>query len=317
MNSISNIATGVSVIDSGYISQDFAAIYLIRQGGDIAIIETGTNDSVPNIQQALEKDGLNFYNVRYIIPTHVHLDHAGGAGKLMQLCPNAQLIIHPRGAKHMADPSKLIAGAMAVYGTEKFNQLYGDIVPIEPSRIIEADDNFVLNFNDRELLFIDTPGHARHHFCIWDKLTESMFTGDTFGLSYREFDTADEVFIFPSTSPVQFDPEELIKSITKLMEYNPKRTCLTHFSALKPTKKTTEQLINGVKFFTKLGRKYTGRSNAEALIQNEMMNYLLMQLQGIGFKDQDFARQRLQKDVEINTQGLIHWQQKFASGQHK
>ncbi len=217
----------------------------------------------------------------------------------------------------MADPSKLIAGAMAVYGTEKFNQLYGDIVPIEPSRIIEADDNFVLNFNDRELLFIDTPGHARHHFCIWDKLTESMFTGDTFGLSYREFDTADEVFIFPSTSPVQFDPEELIKSITKLMEYNPKRTCLTHFSALKPTKKTTEQLINGVKFFTKLGRKYTGRSNAEVLIQNEMMNYLLMQLQGIGFKDQDFARQRLQKDVEINTQGLIHWQQKFASDQHK
>ena len=113
MNSISNIAAGVSVIDSGYISQDFAAIYLIRQGGDIAIIETGTNDSVPNIQQALEKDGLNFSNVRYIIPTHVHLDHAGGAGKLMQLCPNAQLIIHPRGAKHMADPSKLIAGAIS------------------------------------------------------------------------------------------------------------------------------------------------------------------------------------------------------------
>ena len=316
MDSVLNIATGISVIDSGYISKDFAAIYLIRQGNDIAIVETGTNYSVPNIQQALKEDGLSFSNVRYIIPTHVHLDHAGGAGELMRLCPNAQLVIHPRGARHMVDPSKLIAGAMAVYGAEKFHHLYGDILPIDSSRIIEADDNFVLDFNGRELLFIDTPGHARHHFCIWDKLTESMFTGDTFGLSYREFDTGDEVYVIPTTTPVQFDPEDLIKSISKLMEYKPKRFCLTHFGAIKPTAKVTNQLINSIKFFTKLGKKYADHSNAEALIQSEMMGYFLMQLQRMGVKDQDFCKQKLQKDVELNTQGLIYWQQKLASNQH-
>jgi glyoxylase-like metal-dependent hydrolase (beta-lactamase superfamily II) len=316
MDSVLNIAAGISVIDSGYISQDFAAIYLIRQGNDIAIVETGTNDSVPSIQQALEKDGVSFSNVRYIIPTHVHLDHAGGASKLMRLCPNAQLVIHPRGARHMVDPSKLIAGAMAVYGAEKFHHLYGDIVSIDSSRIIEADDNFVLDFNGRELLFIDTPGHARHHFCIWDKLTESMFTGDTFGLSYREFDTGDEVYVFPTTTPVQFDPEELIKSIAKLMEYNPKRVCLTHFGAIKPTTKVTDQLITGIKFLSNLAKQYASDSNAEALIQSEMMGYFLMQLQRMGVKDQDFCKQKLQKDVELNTQGLIYWQQKLASNQH-
>ncbi|HJP12028.1 MAG TPA: MBL fold metallo-hydrolase, partial [Gammaproteobacteria bacterium] len=209
-----------------------------------------------------------------------------------------------------------IAGAMAVYGAEKFHHLYGDILPIDSSRIIEADDNFVLDFNGRELLFIDTPGHARHHFCIWDKLTESMFTGDTFGLSYREFDTGDEVYVIPTTTPVQFDPEDLIKSISKLMEYKPKRFCLTHFGAIKPTTKVTDQLINSIKFFTKLGKKYADHSDAEALIQSEMMGYFLMQLQRMGVKDQDFCRQKLQKDVELNTQGLIYWQQKIASNQH-
>jgi glyoxylase-like metal-dependent hydrolase (beta-lactamase superfamily II) len=216
----------------------------------------------------------------------------------------------------MVDPSKLIAGAMAVYGAEKFHHLYGDIVSIDSSRIIEADDNFVLDFKGRERLFIDTPGHARHHFCIWDQLTESMFTGDTFGLSYREFDTGDEVYVFPTTTPVQFDPEELIKSIFKLMEYKPKRVCLTHFGAIKPTTKVTDQLITGIKFLSNLAKQYASDSNAEALIQSEMMGYFLMQLQRMGVKDQDFCKQKLQKDVELNTQGLIYWQQKLASNQH-
>ena len=125
MGSVLKIADGIRIIDTGYIREEFAAIYLVRQGNEIAIIETGTKHSIPNIQQALKKDGLNFSNVAYIIPTHVHLDHAAGAGELMKLCPNAQLVIHPRGARHMVDPSKLIAGTIAVYGQEKFNQLYG------------------------------------------------------------------------------------------------------------------------------------------------------------------------------------------------
>ena len=306
---VRTIASGISVIDSGYFSSDFAAIYIIKHNNKVAIIETGTAFSVSNVQKALKQDGLSFMDVVYIIPTHVHLDHAGGAGELMKQCRNASLIVHPRGSRHMIDPTKLIAGAMAVYGEQKFKKLYGEIIPIEASRVIEADDNFILDFEGRELKFIDTPGHARHHFCIWDKQTKSMFTGDTFGISYRDLDYNDEVYIFPSTSPVQFDPEELIKSIHKIMEYNPQRVCLTHFAAIRPTQKVVEQLINGINFVSNLAKKYATKDEAKLVIHNEMMDYFLEGIEKSGFKDLDFCRKRLELDVKINTQGLIHWRQ--------
>ena len=198
---VRSIASGVSVIDSGYFSNDFAAIYIIKQNNKVAIIETGTTFSVSNVKKALENDSLSFLDVAYIIPTHVHLDHAGGAGELMKQCPNAKLIVHPRGARHLIDPTKLIAGAMAVYGEKKFKKLYGKIIPIDANRVIEADDSFILDFDGRELKFIDTPGHARHHFCIWDKQTESMFTGDTFGISYRDLDHNDQSIYIPKHKP--------------------------------------------------------------------------------------------------------------------
>jgi len=209
----------------------------------------------------------------------------------------------------MIDPTKLIAGAMAVYGEQKFKKLYGEIIPIEASRVIQADDDFILDFDGRELKFIDTPGHARHHFCIWDKQTKSMFTGDTFGISYRDLDYSDEVYIFPSTSPVQFDPEELIKSIHKIMQYNPHRVCLTHFAAIRPTQKVVEQLIEGINFVSNLAKKYATKDDAKLVIHNEMMDYFLKGIEKSGFIDPDFCRKRLELDVKINTLGLIHWQQ--------
>ncbi len=310
---VRSIASGIKVIDSGYFSNDFAAIYIIKQNNKAAIIETGTTFSVSNVQKALEKDGLSFLDVAYIIPTHVHLDHAGGAGELMKQCPNANLIVHPRGARHMIDPTKLIAGAIAVYGEQKFKTLYGEIIPIEASRVIEANDDFILDFDGRELKFIDTPGHAKHHFCIWDIQTESMFTGDTFGISYRDLDHNDEVYIFPSTSPVQFDPEELIKSIHKIMEYNPQRVCLTHFAAIRPTHKVVEQLIDGIHFVSNLAKKYATEDDAKLLIHNDMMSYFLKGFKKIGDKDLDFCRERLELDVKINTLGLIYWQKNISN----
>jgi glyoxylase-like metal-dependent hydrolase (beta-lactamase superfamily II) len=158
------------------------------------------------------------------------------------------------------------------------------------------------------LKFIDTPGHAKHHFCIWDIQTESMFTGDTFGISYRDLDHNDQVYIFPSTSPVQFDPDELIKSIHKIMKYEPKRLCLTHFAAIKPTQQVVEQLIDGINFVSNLAKKYSTKEDAELVIHNEMMSYFLEGIEKIGVKDLDFCRERLELDVKINTQGLIYWQ---------
>ena len=306
---VMNVVDGISVIDSEYYSKDFAAIYLLKQKNKVAIIETGTNYSVPLVKGALANIGLSFSDVSYIIPTHVHLDHAGGAGLLMKQCQNAILVVHPRGARHLIDPSKLVAGAKAVYGEEKFIEYYGEIIPIDSHRVIEADDNFILDFDGRELKFIDTPGHAKHHFCIWDKDTKSMFTGDTFGISYRDLDMDSEVYIFPSTSPVQFDPDALIKSINRIMEFRPERVCLTHFSAIKPTQEIANQLIDGIHFVSNLTEKYISHKDAESIIFNEMMSYFLNGLGKIGNQDKDYCTERIELDVKINTQGLIYWLQ--------
>ena len=306
---VMNVVDGISVIDSEYYSKDFAAIYLLKQKNKVTIIETGTNYSVPLVKGALANIGLSFSDVSYIIPTHVHLDHAGGAGLLMKQCQNATLVVHPRGARHLIDPSKLVAGAKAVYGEEKFKEYYGEIIPIDSERVIEADDNFILDFDGRELKFIDTPGHAKHHFCIWDKDTKSMFTGDTFGISYRDLDMDSEVYIFPSTSPVQFDPDALIKSINRIMEFRPERVCLTHFSAIKPTQEIADQLIDGIHFVSNLTEKYISHKDAESIIFNEMMSYFLNGLGKIGNQDKDYCSERIELDVKINTQGLIYWLQ--------
>ena len=305
---VMNVLDGISVIDSEYYSKDFAAIYLLKQKNKVIIIETGTNYSVPYVKEALSQIGLSFSDVSYVIPTHVHLDHAGGAGLLMMQCQNAALVVHPRGARHLIDPSKLVAGAKAVYGENKFKEYYGEIFPIDANRVIQADDNFILDFDGRELRFIDTPGHARHHFCIWDKATKSMFTGDTFGISYRDLDHQDELYILPSTSPVQFDPEALIQSINRIMEFKPERVCLTHFSAIKPTKKATNKLIESIHFVSNLAIKYADKNDSESIIYKKMMDYFLEGLNEIGFQNNDYAKDRLSLDVLINTQGLIYWQ---------
>ena len=312
MESVLDMGDGISLLDARFIQEDIASVYLLRQADQVAIIETGTQHTVPHIEQALNQQGLCFADVAYVIPTHVHLDHAAGAGTLMDVCDNARLVIHPYGARHMIDPSKLIAGTIAVYGKDRFQRFYGDILPIDSSRIIEAGDGFQLDFNGRILEFLDTPGHARHHFCVWDSRSQSMFTGDTFGLSYREFDHNGSVFIFPTTTPVQFDPEALIASIDRIASYQPKQVCLTHFGAIKPTPDVVQQLKKGVGYFSNLAIKYHGQEQAHEKLKQAMLNYLLQELEKAGAQDLDFCAKKLSNDVELNTQGLLYWQQSLA-----
>ena len=307
MNEVSNF--GISFIDANYINKGIVSIYIIKQGTQATIIETGTKHNIHLIKNQLDNLGLGFDDVRYIIPTHVHLDHAAGAGFLIKNCPNADLIIHPRGARHMVDPSKLIEGVKAVYGDSQFKKLYGDILPIPEGRIITANDGFEVDFNGRMLQFLDTPGHARHHFCIYDSLSEYIFTGDTFGISYREFDIKDNIFIFPTTTPVQFDPKALIESIDKIISKMPKAICLTHFGIIKPTYQVVANLKQGVNFLADLGFKHFNKNNAKEIIMQEMFDYFLQKIYANGIKlPASFCKKKLSMDLELNAQGILFWQ---------
>jgi glyoxylase-like metal-dependent hydrolase (beta-lactamase superfamily II) len=189
---------GIHTIDTGILRPQFDAAYLLVEKGRGAFIDCGTNHSVPRMLAALDVCGLTAADVDWLILTHVHLDHAGGAGELIAQLPNARLVVHPRGARHMIDPSKLWAGASAVYGEAVMERDYGRLRPIPAERVIEAVDGHVVDLAGRLLRCIDTPGHAKHHLTIHDARANVCFTGDVFGLSYREFDTARGAFILPA-----------------------------------------------------------------------------------------------------------------------
>ena len=308
------LSNGISLIDAEYLYPGVVAVYLLQQDEQLAIIETGTANSAANILAVIESHGFSPDNVRYIIPTHVHLDHAGGAGDLMQHCHNAQLVIHPSGARHMIDPSKLIAGTIAVYGEEKFRELYGELKPIDASRVVEAPDNFEIMLGQRRFRFLDTPGHARHHFCIYDEHSQGIFTGDTFGLSYPNLTTDEERFIFPTTTPIQFDPPALLQSIDRLMALKPKQMYLTHFGAIEPTDVVVNQLTKRVHHFTQiaLAEKHTNGNRLQN-IENRLRDYLLSELTAMHCQHStEFCEQFLANDIRLNAQGLDIWLEKTS-----
>ena len=220
---------GIQVIDTGFHRPMFDASFLLVENGRAAFVDTGTNHAVPRLLAAIEAAGLKREAVDHVIATHVHLDHAGGVGLLMQQLPCATLIVHPHGAPHLIDPTRLMSGARAVYGDEEVARSYGELIGVPPARVQRTEDGMTIMLGGRPLKFLDTPGHARHHHCIWDERSQGFFTGDTFGLSYREFDTLRGPWLVPTTTPVQFEPESLRRSVQRMLAQAPRCMYLTHY----------------------------------------------------------------------------------------
>lgn len=315
MRPIQHHAQGIHTLDAGYLRPGLAAIHLIEQAGHVALIDSGTRHSVPHLLASLAELGFSPAAVDYVIVTHVHLDHAGGAGALLAACPNARLVVHPKGARHLIDPAKLIAGTLAVYGEAMFRELYGEIVPAPAERVIEAADGHRIDFHGRQLTFIDTPGHARHHFCIHDSLSDSLFTGDTFGISYREFDVAGRAFIFPTTTPVQFEPEALHESIDRLMAMHPAAAYLTHYGRVSDPRRYAAELHAMIDTFVGLTRAVTEEGAARhGALKSAIEQCLFDAARAHGCAlPEARMRELLAGDVELNTQGLLVWRDRQAT----
>lgn len=300
---------GIIAFDAGYVRPILAAIHMVVENGRVALIDTGSNDSLPNTLEALARLGLGPDAVDYVILTHIHLDHAGGAGTMMRAFPNARLVVHPRGARHMAEPSKLVAGVTAVYGKEYVERVYGDILPIPAERIVEAGHEHALSLAGRELLCLDTPGHARHHICIVDRKTGGIFSGDMFGLSYREFDVGDRQFIFPTTTPTQFEPEEMHRSIDLLLGYRPEAIYLTHYSRVHDVQQLGADLHRRLDRFVDIARQASGDGEVRhTQIKAGITDYLLAEIRAHGCTlAEDRIIDVLATDLELNAQGLGVW----------
>lgn len=308
-----DLAYGITCVDTEQQRAGMAACYLLQHKGAAAFVECGTSHSVPSLLALLETKGIAREQVAYVMPTHVHLDHAGGAGALMRELPQAKLVVHPRGARHLIDPSKLLAGATEVYGAAALQKMYGRLEPVPESRVIVADDGHRLSLNGRELVFIDTPGHARHHYSIWDAHSRGFFSGDSFGLSYREFDGPQGPWLFPTTTPVQFEPEAWEQTLERYLSYSPQRMFLTHYGMVEGVPRLAEHLRRGIREYVRIAL-----SLAAVPRRHQQLKEALMQLALHELADRDCAlpelrcRMLLEADIELNAQGLGIWLDKRA-----
>ena len=309
MSDVIDYEHGISAVDSGYMRPMMDAIHVVVEGGHAAVIDTGTNDSVPRVLAALSQKGLVPGSVDYVMLTHVHLDHAGGASALMRQFPNARLTVHPRGARHMADPSKLIAGTIEVYGEAEMRRMYGDILPIEPARIIETPHGASVKLAGRTFVFHDVAGHARHHVAIQDLKSGHVFSGDTFGMSFRELDEEGRQFIFPTTTPPQFDPDAFHRSTDRIAGLNPDAVYVTHYSQVRDVQAKAAILHRQLDAMVALALSLenAGSDRHQRLVAG-VNDLIVAEAARAGFshtREQVLACYSL--DGELNAQGLGVW----------
>ena len=300
---------GISAVDSVYDRREQTAIYLLIEDRRAAVIDTGTSHAAPRVLAALEAKGIAPAQVDYVVLTHVHLDHAGGAGQLMARFPNARLTVHPRGARHIIDPSRLRAATVAIYGEEETRRVYGEILPVPQARVIETPEGATLRLAGRELLFLDAPGHARHHVVVRDAATGHIFAGDTFGFSYRELDQDGRQYSFPTTSPSQFDPPALHRSIDRMLAFGPQAVYVTHFGRLTNLTVLAADLHRLIDAHAELGERHrhAGAERKHLLVEG-VSSLVLAERARQGWRlPSEKVLEVFALDIELNAQGLESW----------
>ena len=314
--SITQLNDGIIAIDTEYARAMQDASHLIMESGKAAFVDTGANNAVPLLLDALDQQGLDVADVEALFLTHVHLDHAGGAGLLMQKLPNARCVLHPRGAPHMIDPSKLIAGTEAVYGKDQTRDIYGEILPIDEGRIDVAEDGQWFELNGRQLQTLFTEGHAKHHYALNDPTSRGVFSGDSFGVSYRETDTANGAIIFPTTTPIDFDPDEAHKSVDRIMACKPDYVYVTHYSRVGDLQRLAADMHQCIDDYVAIALQVEQANDAaggdlndrQQALEEKMFDYMYDRLAWHGFKgDREIVMSIMKIDVVLNSQGLNVW----------
>ncbi|MCF7983322.1 MAG: MBL fold metallo-hydrolase [Thiohalocapsa sp.] len=309
------VADGIYCVETGLYRPGLASCYVIRAEDRLAFIDTGTANTVPALLQVVDALGLTPADVEYVIPTHVHLDHAGGAGALMAACPRAKLIVHPKGAAHMIDPAKLTAGATAVYGEAAFARDFGALTPVAPERVIAADDGQLFDLAGRSLMFIDTPGHANHHGCIYDAASGGVFSGDTFGISYRELDTESGPWLFAPTTPVAFDPDAWQLSLDRIMALAPRAVFLTHYCRIDEPARLVDDLRRSIRDLADIAKREEASADAgrQQRLEQAITRHLIDDARRHGCRlEEARIRELLAVDLALNAQGLEVWLRRRA-----
>jgi len=299
---------GIFVVDTGFPTACSDAAYLVVEQGRAAFVDTGTHTAVPRLLAALAQRGLTPDCVDWVILTHVHLDHAGGAGLLMQALPRALLVVHSRGRRHMIDPTQLLAGVRAVYGEEVTARDYGTLVPVPAERIIDVVDGSLVMLAGRRLQLFDTPGHAKHHLCVWDEVSRGWFAGDTLGIAYPDLQGIRGHYGLPATSPAQFDPTALKASIHRLLGFEPAYAYLTHFGVVARVAEQARMVLWQIDRMVELADQFERAPDRTTVLRAALVKLYATEARAAGVTlDNAALEDRLALDTTLNAQGLEIW----------
>lgn len=310
--------SSVTCIDSHYVSPEKAAVFMVVEGDRVAFVDNNTNRAVPHLLEALTNQGLTTEQVEYLIVTHVHLDHAGGTAELLKHCPNATVLAHPKAARHLVDPSRLVAGAKVVYGEAEFDDLYGIIEGVPEDRIRIMEDGEKLDWGSRSLTFIYTKGHASHHFSIYDSGSDGVFAGDAFGLARTSEARPGIPFTVCSSSPPEFDPEEARLSVQKILDTGAARIFLTHFGAFDDMGTRAKHLLRSIDQMEAIGRDAAALDHAGddllAYCEGRVAEVFQEHLQWCGVEDPEGDFEWLAGDAFLNALGLRFYAERLRKG---
>jgi glyoxylase-like metal-dependent hydrolase (beta-lactamase superfamily II) len=316
--SIDYIDSRISLVDLMDLSiKERTGSYIIHEES-LTIIETSASPSIPHLKKGLSKLNINLEDIQYIILTHIHLDHAGGAGLLLEECPEATVIVHPKGYRHMKDPSRLIAGAQMVYGKD-FNALFDPIKPIPEDRMIVKNHGEILQLSETcTLTFYDTPGHANHHLSIYDSVSDGMFTGDTCGIQYRA-DTAR--FYLPSTSPNQFNPDSMREAINFFRKKKLNRIYFGHYGMTGEVEHALSEVEKWLDIFMDKATDIFDAcaamdENVESLTK-ELFTLVKSSVVEEGINPQHPVFHLLKLDLKVSSMGIVDYLNKKRRGEQK
>ncbi len=309
MQGVYEYGDGIAAVDTQLVRPIQTAVHLIVENGRAGIVDVPSEHCVPRLIEALAGRGIAPEQVDFVFLTHVHMDHAGGAGQMMARCPNARLAVHPRGARHMIDPARLVQATVDIYGAEKARRLYGAQMPVPAERVVETPDGTVLELAGRAIRFLETPGHARHHVVLHDQGSGGVFAGDTFGLSYRELDRDGRQFAFPSTTPSQFDPEALHASIERIVACRPGAVYVAHFGRVGDVPRLAADLHRIIDAHVALARRErdAGAGRPARLAQGVRQLVLDEARRQHWSLDEEGLTRVFELDIELNAQGLDTW----------
>ncbi len=303
MPAIRRIADDLVLIDTRFSATPEAVGVYLLLGERPGLIESGPASTAGNVVDGIRAAGIDPDEVQIIAVTHIHLDHAGGAGALARQLPNAHVYVHPIGAPHLIDPSRLLASAGRLYGDD-LERLFGQTLPVPESRVHVLQDNDVIAVGSRRLTAFDTPGHARHHHAYWDPASGDMFTGDVAGVALPG-----SRYVRAPTPPPELDVPAWQNSLRRIRALVPARLLLTHFGPHEWAQELLEQLEERLLEGVETVRVDLGEGLRDGAITDHMRDLALQQIEsrdgpGAG------ARYEVIMPIRQSVLGLIRYVEK-------